>query len=76
MTPADLDRAVILTGTDPHSITIAICRLVADGMNPHAAARTVGISPSGVYRMLARLRAALERPTCPACGQPIDGSTP
>ena len=73
MTAADLDRAVSLAGAEPDSITLAACRLVADGVNPYAAARTVGISPSGVYRMLARLRAALERPTCPTCGQATDG---
>ena len=72
MTPADLDRAVRLSGLDD-SATLAACRLVADGLAPYAAARTLGLSPSGVYRMLDRLREVLKQPTCPTCGQVTDG---
>lgn len=74
MTAADLDRAIHTTGADPDSATMRACRRVLlDGLPTYAAAREVGIGHPGVYRALAKLRAALERPTCPACGQLVGG---
>lgn len=71
MTPADLARAIALTGADPDSATMRACRrALVDGLSAYAAAREQGIGHPGVYRGAAKLRAALARPTCPTCGRP------
>lgn len=75
MNGADLDRAIALTRSDPDSLTIYACRLIVeDGLSVYAAARRLEISHPSVYRKLAQLRAALELPVCPTCGQTTDGS--
>ena len=75
MNGKDLDRAIALTNSDTDSLTLWACRMVVeDGMNVYEAARAAGISHPTVYRKMAHLRAALELPVCPTCGQTTDGS--
>lgn len=70
MTEDELDRAILITGTDCTTKTMIACRMVVWGwMNPYAAAKSCGVSASSVYRKLASLQAAVELPVCPACGQ-------
>lgn len=55
--------------TDARSRTDRALALLDDhlGMTPHEAATRIGISPSAVYRALARRG----RPCCPACRRPL-----
>ena len=74
MNGKDLDRAIALTNSDTDSLTLWACRMVVeDGMNAYEAARAAGISHPTVYRKLAQLRAAIDLPVCPTCGQTTDG---
>ena len=74
MNGKDLDRAILLTKSVTDSLTLWACRMVVnDGLNVYEAAQVAGISHPTVYRKMARLRAALELPVCPTCGQTTDG---
>jgi hypothetical protein len=46
-------------------------RLVAEGKNPHSAAKEAELQPSAVYRELKK-RADREKGICPTCGGPVD----
>lgn len=76
MTLDELNRALAIVGGDPDAATIHACKLaIAYDMSLHAAARHVGITHPTVYRKMADLRAALDRPVCEACGRPkLEGS--
>lgn len=72
MTIDDFWRAARLTGSDPYSDTMIACRVsITDGLTLNVAARQVGVTHPTVYRKMAQLRAALARPVCEKCGQPI-----
>ena len=74
MNGKDLDRAIVLTKSDPDSFTIRACRLVVDhGVSVYAAARHLEVSHPAIYRKMAQLRAALALPVCQTCGQTTDG---
>lgn len=77
MTIDELNRALAIVGGDPEAATIHACKLaIACGLSLYAAARRVGITHSTVYRKMAELRAALDRPVCEACGQTTTRSAP
>ena len=70
MTIDELNRALAIVGGDPESATISACRLAITYDLPlSVAARCAGITHPTVYRKMAELRAALDRPVCGACGQ-------
>ena len=47
--------------------------LVAQGVNPHAAAKASELAPSVVYNELKKRRLK-EQGICPCCGQPLKNS--
>ena len=71
MTLDELNRALAIVGGDTNSATISACKLAITYDLPlHAAARCTGITHPTVYRKMAELRAALDRPVCETCGRP------
>ena len=75
MNGKDLDRAIALTHSDPDSKTMRACRRVVEIGSPiYFAARMEDVSHASVYRKLVELKAALELPVCPTCGQTTDGA--
>ena len=77
MTIDEFDRALAIVGGDQDTKTIVACRLsITDGIPLYEAARRWGITHPTVYRKMAELRAALDRPVCEACGQTTKRSAP